>query len=87
VTLILASLGIGSAAMGSWIQNNKEVFLTLSLFLVILSFASAIHEKRKKGKNTGLIIFAIALVVTSVLLSYNKVKFGIVPKLSWILSC
>ncbi|NIQ96042.1 MAG: hypothetical protein GWN87_18920, partial [Desulfuromonadales bacterium] len=41
-----------------------------------LSLFSAIREKRKRGKNTGLVVFAVALVVTTALLLYNKVRFG-----------
>jgi len=37
---------------------------------------SAIQEKKKTGKRTGLIIFIVALVITGALLSYNKIKNG-----------
>ena len=69
-------MGLGSAAMGSWIQNNKEVFLGGAVAMMGLSLFSAIQEKRKKGKNTGLIVFGFAMVVTTALLLYNKVRFG-----------
>lgn len=41
-----------------------------------LSLFSAIQEKRKKGKNTGLVVFGVAMVITTALLLYNKVRFG-----------
>ena len=41
-----------------------------------LSLISAIQEKRKKDKNTGLVIFASALLITTALLSYNKIRYG-----------
>ena len=74
--MILASLGLGSAAMSRWIQGHKEVFFAVALSLMTLSLFSAIREKKVHGKNTGLIIFSGALVITATLLSYNKVKYG-----------
>jgi len=62
--------------MSSWIKNNKGVFLTVAVTMMSLSLFSAIQEKRKKGKNTGLIVFACAMVVTTALLFYNKVRYG-----------
>jgi len=41
-----------------------------------LSFFSAIREKKKNGKNTGLIIFSVALVFTLSLWAYTKMKYG-----------
>lgn len=40
------------------------------------SMASAIRERIINGKNTGLIIFGIALVVTAALLTYTKISYG-----------
>jgi hypothetical protein len=62
--------------MGNWLKSHKEVFLALAVLLMTLSLASAIRDKIKKGKNTGLIIFSIASVVTVSLLFYNKIKYG-----------
>ena len=62
--------------MGNWITDHKEIFLTGAILLMTLSFAAAIHEKRKKGKNSGLLFFSIALVITTLLLTYNKIKYG-----------
>ncbi len=59
--------------MGSWIKSNKEVFLGGALFLMALSLFSAIQEKRKKGKNTGIIVFVIALIITTFLLFFNRI--------------
>jgi hypothetical protein len=44
--------------------------------MMTLSLVSAIREKRNKGKNTGLIAFGAALIISVFLLSYNKVKYG-----------
>jgi len=63
-------------AIGEWIQNHKIVFFAGALSLMTMSLVAAIQEKKKKGKNTGLIIFGIALVITSALLSYNKIRYG-----------
>ena len=62
--------------MSNWIQSNKEVFLVGAVAMMSLSLFSAIQEKRKKGKNTGLIVFGFAMVITTALLLYNKVRFG-----------
>ena len=62
--------------MGSWMKSHKGLFLTVALSLMTLSLISAIQEKRKKGKNTGLVIFASALLITTALLSYNKIRYG-----------
>lgn len=69
-------MGLGSAALGRWIQGNKEVFLAGAVAMMSLSLFSAIQEKRKKGKNTGLVVFAVAMVITTALLFYNKVRYG-----------
>jgi hypothetical protein len=74
--LILASFGLGSMALGGWLQSHKGLFLTVALSLMTLSFISAIREKKKTGKNTGLVIFASALLITAGLLSYNKIRYG-----------
>jgi hypothetical protein len=44
--------------------------------MMTLSLLSAIREKRRKQKNTGLIVFGVALVITALLLGYNRVKYG-----------
>ena len=44
--------------------------------MMTLSLFSAIQEKRKKQRNTGLIAFGLALAITVFLLSYNKIKYG-----------
>ena len=44
--------------------------------MMTLSLYSAINEKRKKNKNTGLIAFGLAMAITTFLLSYNKAKYG-----------
>jgi len=62
--------------MGTWLKSHKEIFLTVALLLMTLSFVSAVQEKMKKGKNTGLVIFFIASTITVSLLSYNKIKYG-----------
>jgi len=59
-----------------WIQTNKLTFFTIALSMMALSLFSAINEKRKKNKNTGLIAFGLAITVTGFLLSYNKIKYG-----------
>jgi hypothetical protein len=69
-------LGLGSVAVGRWITGHKWLFLSIALSLMTLSLISAIHEKRKHGKDTGLIVFATALLITAALLSYNKIRYG-----------
>jgi hypothetical protein len=59
-----------------WIQTHKLTFFSIAISMMTLSLFSAIHEKRKKQKNTGLIAFGLALAITAILLSYNKVKHG-----------
>jgi len=76
VALILASLGLGSLALGRWIQTHKLTFFSIALSLMALSLFSAIQEKRKKRGNTGLIAFGLALVISAFLLSYNKIVYG-----------
>jgi hypothetical protein len=41
-----------------------------------LSLFSAIREKKKNGKKTGLVIFSVALIITLSLLAYTKMKYG-----------
>jgi len=40
------------------------------------SLFQAVKEKKKTGKSTGLILFAIALTATASLLSYTKLRYG-----------
>jgi hypothetical protein len=44
--------------------------------MMALSLFSAINEKKKKNKNTGLIAFGLAMAITAFLLSYNRIKYG-----------
>jgi predicted Na+-dependent transporter len=64
VPLILASLGLGSATIGQWIPRHKGWFLAIASLMLLLSLFSALRERKRIGKNTGLIIFALALIVT-----------------------
>ncbi|HKI44414.1 MAG TPA: hypothetical protein VKA08_03675 [Balneolales bacterium] len=61
---------------GDWIQEQKTIFLVTALSLIVFSFGAAIHEKIKKGKNTGLIGFSIALMLSASVFGYNKIKYG-----------
>jgi hypothetical protein len=76
VSLVLASLGLGSFAVSRWIQTHKLTFFSIALSMMTLSLVSAIRDKRKRGKNTGLIAFGSALLITAILLGYNKVRYG-----------
>ncbi|MDB4285639.1 hypothetical protein N9903_01900 [bacterium] len=76
MTILLASLGLGSFAVSRWIQTHKLTFFSIALSMMALSLFSAINERRKKQKNTGLIAFGLALLITAFLLSYNKIKYG-----------
>jgi len=69
-------LGLGTFAVSRWIQTHKLTFFAIALSMMALSLFSAIQEKRKKQKNTGLIAFGLALAITVFLLSYNKLKYG-----------
>ena len=51
-------------------------FFSLAIAMMSLSLFSAVREKRRKGKNAGLVAFATALVITALLLSYNKIRYG-----------
>ena len=76
MSLVLASLGLGSFAVSRWMQSHKLTFLSIALSMMTLSLVSAIREKRNKGKNAGLIAFGAALIISAILLSYNKIKYG-----------
>jgi hypothetical protein len=69
-------LGLGSFAVSRWIQTHKLTFLSIAISMMALSLFSAIQEKRKRQKNTGLIAFGLALAVTAFLLAYNKMQYG-----------
>jgi len=62
--------------MSRWIQAHKLTFFSLAIAMMSLSLFSAVREKRRKGKNAGLVAFATALVITALLLSYNKIRYG-----------
>ena len=76
MSIVLASLGIGSVAMGRWIQTHKETFLAIAISLMALSLFTAVREKKRTGKNTGLITFAMAFAIAALLLSYTKIRYG-----------
>jgi uncharacterized membrane protein len=69
-------LGLGSVAMGRWIQNHKNAFLAVAVLLMTASLASAIREKIVKGKNSGIYVFGVAFVATAALLVYTRIKNG-----------
>jgi hypothetical protein len=52
------SLGLGSVAMSRWLQSHKPTFFSVALVMMALSLLSAIREKKKTGKNTGLFAFS-----------------------------
>lgn len=43
---------------------------------MVLSLVSGIRDKMKKGKNTGLFFFAVALLMVLTLMIYGIVKNG-----------
>ena len=69
-------MGLGSFAVSRWIQTHKLTFFSIAISMMTLSLFSAVQEKRKKQKNTGLVAFGLALFITAFLLAYNKMKYG-----------
>jgi len=63
--------------MGRWIQTHKTLFLSAAALLMAASLASAVRERVVKGKNTGLIVFGVAALVMAALLTYAKIKNGV----------
>ncbi len=69
-------MGLGSVGMGRWIKTHKTAFLAAAVFFMTASLALAIRERIVKGKNSGLVIFTVALIATGALLVYTKLKNG-----------
>jgi len=69
VTAVLASFGLGSAAVGKWVPDHKGLFFLLATLLMSLSLFSAVREKKKTGKNIGLILSAVAILLSLLLLA------------------
>jgi len=76
VPVVLASFGLGSAAISRWVPQHKGLFLLAAILLISLSLFTAVREKKKTGKNTGLILFSVALVLSLLLFSYSKSRYG-----------
>lgn len=56
--------------MSNWITSHKTAFLYIAIALMCVGFASALREKRKKGKNANLVFVAVASLITVVILLY-----------------
>ena len=74
--MVLAGLGLGSLGLGGWIQGHKVWFLTAALGLISVSIFMAIRERKRTGRNTGLVVAAFALLLTLSLLAYNRLRYG-----------
>jgi hypothetical protein len=72
VSVVLASFGLGSATVGKWVPNHKGLFFLFAIFFMSLSLFTAVREKMKTGKNTGLILFSIAMILSLLLLYYSQ---------------
>lgn len=72
----LASLGLGGATIGLWVTRHRIWFFPLALLLLAVSLLAALREKKKTGKNSGIIIFLLALLITLGLLLYTKITSG-----------
>lgn len=62
--------------IGQWIPAHKKWFLAAALGLMALSLYAAFREKIRSGKNLGLVVTAVALLVTVSLLFYKWVRYG-----------
>jgi len=76
VSFLLASFGLGSAAVGQWVPNHKGLFFLLAILLMSLSLFTAVREKKKTGKNTGLLLFSVALLLSILIFSYSRLRYG-----------
>lgn len=65
--------------MGQWVPSHKGIFPWVALGMMSLSLVFALREKKKTGSNKGLVVFALALVVSVTLILYTVVKEGFVP--------
>jgi len=62
--------------MGRWIQTHKTAFLAAAVLLMAASLANAVRERIVKGRNSGLVVFGVALLTTAALLAYSRVTNG-----------
>jgi len=64
-------LGLGSAALGTWLKQNRPLFLGLTLAFLAVAFYSA-NKDRKKGGKKGMLMFYVASVLSFAFVVYSE---------------
>lgn len=62
--------------LGRWVPGHRGWFLAGALGLISLALHAALREKRRTGKNNGLVAAGLALLVIISLLAYDLVRPG-----------